>query len=196
MSYITDRDHLLKVAEDGIAAVEALAHAWIAEDQAACAPRSRGFDGPTTGGGTSDTTLAIATGRDVDDHAAVPRVDTTKYTDRDRLGSQLLAMVGRLKEMAGDLEPRKAGGDCACCGERGTATHGRDHRGRPTDCWSCWQFLRRMGYRCDVEVHEGRPEPLRFCACPVDCCEDCHDRAAEGRRVSERCKKRMQRAAS
>ena len=194
MSYITDRQHLLKVAESGIAAIEELAHAWLAEDQTACAPRASGGGGPISGGGTSDPVEAIASGRDPGpDWDGLPRppVDTDKYRDRDRIGSQLLALVGKLSEMAEAQKPRHTGGPCACCGKE-TATHGRGHDGRPVECWACWAFRRKMGFRCEDDIHDERPS-TSMCECPDWCCEVCPDRSAEGRRVSDRCAQRMSR---
>lgn len=194
MSHVTDRNHLSRVVLEGLAALVEIEQAWLAEDQAACAPRSNGSGGPISGGGTSDPVASIATGRDRDDDTPHPPVDAAKYADRDRLGKALLTLVGRLKELVEERTPRRAGGPCGCCGERGTATHGRDHRGRPTDCWACWRFLKRMGYRCDAEVHQGRPE-VRMCQCPPECCEVCDQRATDGP-FSDRCAARIRQARS
>lgn len=193
MGYITDRDHLAKVIQAGLGALLELQDAWLEEDRAACAPRS----GPAvavSGGGTSAPTETAATGPDHLDprDPGVPRVDMAKYRHRDRLGSRILTAVQRLEDMVRERKPRQAGGPCSCC-ELETATHGRDSQGRPTDCWACWTFLRRMGRRCTDDIHEGRGR-VRMCECPPECCDVCPDRAAEQRSMSERCRKRMQRA--
>ncbi len=48
------------------------------------------------------------------------------------------------------------------------------------------------GFHCQAGVHRDRPKS-NFCTCGPECCYACPDRPADGRTVSERCKKRMQR---
>ncbi len=170
MSYITDKHHLLKVAEDAIVAVEDLAKAWLSEDQSACAPGSSP-EGPSSSG-PSDPTPVIASR----DH---------KFATRDRLGGTLLYITRRLREEADSIKPRMPTQVCRCCEEE-MATHG-------TLCWACSRYRKKMDRPCDDEIHQGRGR-IRMCECSSECCEVCPDRAAEGRSVSERCKKRMQRA--
>jgi hypothetical protein len=179
VSYVTDRQHAVRVATDGIAALEALTKLWLKEDELACAPGSTG-DTPTSGGGTSDPTEATAT-REQD-----------RYRSRDVIGRKLLKVVGELEDAVRQRQPRRAGGVCSCC-DTETATHGEGKDGRPKDCWACWRFRRDNGFHCDAAIHQERPK-TNLCACGPECCYACPDKPSEGRTVSERCKKRLQRA--
>jgi hypothetical protein len=176
MSFVTDRRHAVQVAENGIAAIEALTKLWLREDEMACSPGSNG-DTPTSGGGPSDPTLQTAT-REQD-----------RYRSRDVIGRKLLKVVGELEDAVRQRQPRKAGGTCTCCDQE-TATHGEGHDGRPVECWGCWTFRRKMGYHCDAEIHKDRPKS-RMCEC--ECCDPCVNKAAENRTLCEMCKKRKHR---
>ena len=184
MTFITDRKHCVSIAEDAINAIEAIAKAWLREDELACSPRSPGGT-PTSGGSHSDTTRSIATGR------GEGMVDQERYRDRDRIGNKLLALKATAEAEVAKHRPRHTGGACSCC-ETETATHGVNHEGRPAMCFGCWRFLKEHNMRCGPAVHDGRPK-VRMCECGPRCCEVCPDRAADGRTVSERCKKRIQR---
>ena len=178
--YVTDAKHLLSTTQRGIAALEALGHAWIREDQAATFPTASG-DTPTSGGGTSDPTVKVATS------------EVDRYRDRDHIGRTLVRLVGMVEAEVSKLEPRHTGGPCDCC-ESETATHGRRDDGAPAECWGCWTFRRKMGFRCDDAIHEGRPT-TNMCQCPAECCPGgCPDVADEKRKVtgySDRCARRM-----
>jgi len=177
--YVTDGKHLLSTTQRGIAALEALGHAWIREDQFATFPTASG-DTPTSGGGTSDPTHKVAMS------------ETDRYKDRDRIGRALVRLVAQVEAEVARLRPRHTGGPCDCC-ETETATHGRRRDGSPAECWGCWTFRRREGFRCGEDVHEGRPK-VRMCACPSECCEVCPDTASETRTLSglsDRCARRM-----
>ena len=177
MTFITDRKHLAAIIQNGMAALLDLQDAWLAEDRAACAPTS-GSSVSVSGGGWSDPTSAIA--------------ERDRYRDRDRIGGLLITTVRQLEQAVERRKPRKVTGWCACCDDR-TATHGEGDDGNPTDCFWCWRFLRKHGVRCDADAHEAFPAPPKFCSCPPQCCAVCGDPPAEGRTVSERCKKRRDR---
>lgn len=176
MTRITDRYHLARRTQAGIAALLDLQDAWIEEDAAACAPRSTA-DGPT-GTGTSDPTLTLADTPD-------------RYRHRDHLGNGIARAILQLEQLIEAHKPRNTGGPCQCC-KRDTATHGRDNQGRPTDCHRCWTYLRREGFRCNDEIHTGRSY-VRMCECPTECCEVCPDRTEDGRALSRRCRGRKTR---
>ena len=189
--YLTDRHHAVKVAADGIAAIEALTKLWLREDELACAPGSKG-DTATSGGGPSDPTHQTAT------------KEQDRYKARDAVGRKLMKVVAELEDAVRHRKPRKARGACSCC-QVETATDGWNQRcrdrgcdlcdgeGCPVECRACWRFRRKMGYHCTDDIHEQRPK-ANLCECGPDCCYACPDQAAEGRSISERCKKRRQRA--
>ena len=178
--YVTDGKHLLSTTQRGIAALEALGHAWIREDQFATFPTAPG-DTPTSGGGTSDPTHKVAMS------------ETDRYRDRDRIGRLLVSLVANLERHVENLSPRHTGGPCDCC-QQATATHGRRRDGAPAECWACWTFRRKMGFRCDDAIHDDRPKAT-MCSCPSECCPGgCPDVASEMRTVtgySDRCARRM-----
>jgi len=179
LSFITDRKHLLSLSLEGIQAIEYLAKAWLAEDEAAHTPLS-GVAVPVSGGGISDPT-----GR-----AALD--DTDRYAARDRLGKELYGLIDRLKQARKRREPRAPGGPCSCC-DRDTATHGQRDDGTPADCFPCWRYRRKHGYRCTDDVHQLRPD-VRMCECPPQCCDPCPDRVAPSRTtLSDRCAQRKAR---
>ncbi len=84
----------------------------------------------------------------------------------------------------------------------GTATHFRTGRGLCARCDDWYGRPQNRGFHPGVEwVRDGNAMHVRWCACGPDCCDrdvqghtSCTDRAAEGRTVSERCKRRMTRA--
>ena len=174
--YVTDARHLLSTAERGIAAIEALGHAWIREDQFATFPSSTG-DTPTSGGGTSDPTQKVAMS------------ESDRYRERDRIGRALVRLVGQVEAEVARLQPRHTGGACDCCGSE-TATHGERRDGSPAECWACWRFRREHGFHCGPEVHKDRPKS-RMCEC--ECCDPCDQKAAENRTQCEKCRKRKYR---
>lgn len=167
---ITDAKHLERVTAQLVTDIATLVGMWVDEEVGACAPRSSP-DGPS-GGGPGDPTSSAA------GHQA-------KYRDRDQIGNLLLHLAAKAREAVGRREPREPHKPCGCC-KREMATHG-------DNCWACDRFLHVMGRRCTDDVHDGRPR-TRMCECPAWCCEVCPDRAAEGRSVSERCKRAMTRA--
>lgn len=155
MSHITDRSHLLSVAEAGIAAIEQLAYGWLAEDQAACTPAATPIDVPTTGGQMSDPTSRTATGtRGDEDDPTVPSVDQYKYQHRDRLGQRITTLVDALRQEARALEPRHTSElpDCANCRAAPAIAHMR--------CAYCGPFWLRnrdtSGQRYDRDPDEAR----------------------------------------
>jgi hypothetical protein len=195
---ITDRRHLEQLTTRAIDDLVKLARHWLAEDEAACAPRS-------TGGGPSSTTRAdqtgtIATGRDLADDEAAPPVDRTKYADRDRLGRLIAGTARRLREEVHRHTPRTPTRRCTCC-DTETATHARNHDGDPTLCFACDRYHRAHGRHCNVntlgepttKIHDGRPQ-VRWCNCPPSCCEVCPDHVSENRtNLSDRCAQRISR---
>ncbi len=180
MSYITDRRHLAKVTQQLLANVLDLQELWLEEDAGAHSPRASG-DGPS-GNGTADPTGGIAN-------------DQHKTRDRDAVGGLIVRTSIAIKSELDRRQPRTPTDPCTCCHEI-MATHG-------TLCWDCDRFARKMKFRCDDHVHDGRPK-IRMCECPTliedpdgrrigGCCDVCPDRAAEGRTVSDRCRQRMHR---
>lgn len=188
---ITDPQHLDRVIDQAHQDLDQLAHQWRQEDADACAPRS-GIAIATSGGTPSKPVEATALGtrpyNPTNPHE--PPIDHTKYRDRDRLGNQILRITTSIRQTLERRQSRHAGGNCTCCNTN-TATHGHDRRNRPTHCYDCWMFQRRMGYPCDDTTHTLRPR-TRMCDCPPDCCPPgtCTDRAAADRSLSERCRKR------
>lgn len=191
---ITDRTHLETITTRAIDDLVTLARQWLAEDHAACSPRSSA--GTSRSSSHGDQTSTIATGRDLDDHEIAPPVDRTKYADRDRLGGLLAGTARRLREEVERRTPRTPTSTCSCC-QLETATHGHDATGQPTLCFACNRYLRAHGRHCNVntlgeptnKIHAGRPK-IRWCACPPTCCDPCPDKADEGRTVSRRCRER------
>lgn len=182
-AHITDLGHLLAVGTRIQRHIEILTRHWIAEDHAAYTPPSLG-DGPVDGGDTADLT----------DLATAPH----RHRARDHIGNQLLDVDRRLTDLVNRRTPRRPDRRCTCCRTE-LATHGHDRDGQPTSCHPCWRYLRRMGHRCDDEIHDDRPR-TRWCECPPECCPQdddgntaCSDQAADGRSVSERCRTRMHR---
>ena len=168
---ITDARHLDRVVRDLILYASRLTNAWMDEDAAACSPRSTG-DGPG-GTGPGDPTPSIA-GTD------------WKFRHRDDIGRLLIHVTKKLGEEVEALTPRKPHEKCTCCHTE-MATHGRS-------CWACKMYLKKMGHRCDDDIHDGRPK-VRMCECPIWCCDICPDRVGESRtRLSDRCAKRVSRA--
>lgn len=171
-AFITDRQHLLGVREQLRRDLDALALAWVDEDEGACAPAAGGVALASSGGSTSDPT-----------HATVGHHD--RYRSRDRLGRTILYLAGKVREEAARLEARTPTRPCACCGDE-LATHG-------DACFPCDRYARAHREPCGDEVHKARPS-VRWCSCPRSCCDVCPDHAEEGRTVSHRCKARMGRA--
>lgn len=172
---VTSLDQLIDVGTRIQRHIEHLTRLWITEDHNAYAPRGAD-DSPGGGTTTGDPTPAIAD-------------QQRKHRDRDRIGARLVQIDADLTALARSFETRTPDRPCNCC-RLELATHGQDHTGRPTLCHPCDRYLHRMGEPCTPAIHEDRPR-IRWCECPPECCDPCPDHAAEGRRLSERCKRRM-----
>lgn len=184
----TDLGAVLETTTRIIRNVETLTRRWVAEDQGAYAPRSTNGDSPGSSG-TSDPTAAIAD---------QPR----KHRDRDHIGTQLHHVDTQLAALIRATAPRTPTAACRCCHEE-LATHGADEHGNPIRCHRCDRYLRDNRTSCDDAVHRHRPDEPRMCGCPDVCCPQdrdghtsCTDRAAEGRRLSDRCRQRLHRRTS
>lgn len=165
---ITDRHHLVRIAEDGIEALEAVAKAWLREDDHACSPKASSGP-PISGGGTSDPTQNVALRDD-------------RYRDRDEIGRFLYEIVQSLVAEKERREPRKAEkvSRCVNCNEGlGTRTDGR--------CSFCGPWHSRQGADRDPEQAKSywfntfETRPCRKCDEPI--------KVSEGRRTCDRCRK-------
>jgi hypothetical protein len=177
LSTVTDPAHLNRLLTELATTAAQLARHW-ADEHAAAYAQTAG-DGGRSAPGPSDPTCSVA---------LLPR----KHQHADRIGAAILRAHRTLGDALADVTPRTPTRDCRCC-QREKATHGRDHNYESTDCWACWLYQKRMGYRCGDDIHDDRPR-IRMCECSDTCCDVCPDRAADGRTVSERCRKRMYRA--
>lgn len=173
MSYITDRHHLAKITQRGIAALLDLQDAWLEEDHLAHTPPANN-DGTRTSNRPADPTPNIAT-------------HPNKTRDRDHLGNFILNHVTKAEQILKNREPHTPTEPCHCC-HNTMATHGKL-------CWACNLYLHKVGYPCTEDIHEGRPN-IRMCECPPECCDVCPDKIAEGRTsLSDRCAQRISRRA-
>lgn len=173
---ITDRGHLARITQQLLADILDLQDAWLAEDSAACYPGT--CDGGPRGTEAPDPTRNLA-------------MRDNRYRDRDHIGTELLHTARRIRTLKQRHQPRPAGGPCRCCHTE-TATHGLTDDHAPAICWPCWRYLKANGAPCDEKVHQARPT-VRWCECPPECCDPCPDHAAEGRRLSDRCRQRKTR---
>lgn len=118
--------------------------------------------------------------------------DPRRHLDRivSGLEKHATALDGFVEDLAATRTPTVP---CWCCHDE-LATHTRRIHGQPVElCAACHDFHRNNDTLCGEETHRHRPK-VRWCDCPLECCPaGCPDRAAEGRRISERCKSRMRR---
>ena len=174
---MTEMHKLSRDVQDILAAAVELQDLAYTED--GDAPwRSRASSVPVTGGGVSDPTFGAAD-------------DTHKYADRDRIATTLSAVAHRLRRELTRQRPVRTG---VCRTER---CKGDAYFDGYCDRCDVWRRNNPGLSPADIDgLVEGWNDRLpRFCDCSDRCCPDgCHDLAAEGRSVSEKCKKRMQRA--
>lgn len=153
---------------------------WHFEDHAASwAPRG---DVPTVSGGTvSDPTFKT-----------VDQDDRTRH--RDQIADTLDHVHRVLARTRERLHPVATGKPCRTRGCEGPGLF----FGFCDRC-DLWRRHNPGMDPADVDngelVAEWNRRLPRFCECSTDCCPDgCDDRRADGRRVSERCKKRLDRS--
>lgn len=118
--------------------------------------------------------------------------DPRRHLDRivSGLEKHATALSGFVDDLTATRTPTRP---CWCCHDE-LATHTRRVHGETVElCAACHDFHRNNRTLCGEETHRHRPK-IRWCDCPLECCPSgCPDRAAEGRRISERCKSRMRR---
>lgn len=110
-----------------------------------------------------------------------------------------------LEDAEAKMTPSQPGGPCStmardpATGAIVYCTGEATHRGRCEQCDRDWRTRKPLGLPMDTLKARNDRRP-RWCDCW--CCQDgagkttCCDRAAPGRTVSERCKKRMQRTSA
>lgn len=195
-----DRSKVHQLVQDGIGALLELHDLWLEEDSGA--QWSSRSDMPAiSSSGRSDPTGTVAGFEN-------------RESDRDRIGKSIESQVEHLKRAAKRFQPRRTG-PCkteGCAREGISSWEGRCEKCGPwiADCrrrglgdldpanesWT-WEEQGEDGKtvvrKGSLVEHWNRSAPT-FCECPVWCCPERCDRPQEHGRLSEACKKAMQRS--